>query len=124
MSSKVTIKQRLKKKKRAMRVRTRLFGTSTKPRLSVNKSNNHISAQFIDDEKHISLGGVATYSKEFRDTEFGKKNKLSARKLGEKMAEIAKEHNIVEVVFDRGAFKFHGILAELADAARAGGLRF
>jgi large subunit ribosomal protein L18 len=124
MASNETVRQYQKKLKRAMRVRAKLHGTSARPRLCVNKSNNHISAQFIDDDKHISLGGTATYAKEFRDTEFGKKSKKSARKLGEKLAEIAKQHNIVEVIFDRGAFKFHGVLAELADAARAGGLRF
>jgi len=53
-----------------------------------------------------------------------KKNKASARKLGEQIAEIAKSKNIKEVVFDRGPFKYHGILAELANAARAGGLQF
>jgi large subunit ribosomal protein L18 len=110
--------------KRALRVRNRLYGTSTKPRLSVVKSNCHIQAQLIDDETGTTLGHVATFAKDFRDTEFGKKNKASARKLGERLAEIAKSKNIKEVVFDRGPFKYHGILAELADAARAGGLQF
>lgn len=110
--------------KRAMRVRRCLHGTSAKPRLTVIKSNCHIQAQLIDDDRGITLGGTATYAKEFRNTEFGKKNKQSARKIGEKIAQIAKQHNVSEVVFDRGPFKYHGILAELADAARSGGLRF
>lgn len=110
--------------RRAMRVRKNLRGTSTKPRLCVVKSNSHIQAQLIDDETGITLGSVATFSKELKNTEYAKKNKASARKLGELLSAAAKEKNITEVVFDRGLFKYHGILAELADAARAGGLKF
>ncbi len=112
------------RKKRAIRVRKRLQGSAAKPRLCVVKTNKHIQAQLIDDELGITLGSVATFSKELRDTEFNKKNKTAARKLGENIAEIAKSKNIKEVIFDRGSAKYHGILAELADAARAGGLQF
>lgn len=121
MSNQTSYKLR---QKRALRVRKHLCGTSTKPRLCVVKSNCHIQVQLIDDETGHTLGGTATFAKEFRDTEFNKKNKASARKLGEQIAEIAKGKNIKEVVFDRGPFKYHGILAELADAARANGLQF
>lgn len=110
--------------RRALRVRKHLRGTSTKPRLCVVKSNCHIQAQLIDDETGHTLGGAATFSKEFRATEFNKKNKASARKIGEQIAEIAKSKNIKEVVFDRGPSKYHGVLAELAEGARAGGLQF
>ena len=110
--------------KRAIRVRKNIHGTSTKPRLCVIKSNNHIQALLFDDDAGFTLGSVSTFSKENRNTEFGKKNKASARKLGESIAEIAKSKNIKEIVFDRGPNKYHGILAELADAARAGGLQF
>jgi len=112
------------RKKRALRVRKHLRGNAAKPRLCVVKSNKHIQAQLIDDELGITLGSIATFSKELRDTEFNKKNKTAARKLGENIAEIAKSKNIKEVIFDRGSAKYHGILAELADAARAGGLQF
>lgn len=118
------LKIQKKRHNRALRVRKKLRGTSLKPRLSVHKSNNHIQAQLIDDERGITLGSVATFSKEFAATEYGKKNKESASKLGAKIAEIAKAQNIKEVVFDRGQFKYHGILAALADAARSGGLEF
>lgn len=122
------IKQTIRKCKlrhnRALRVRKALRGTGVKPRLCVVKSNSHIQAQLIDDETGTTLYGIGTFAKEFRNTEFNKKNKASARKLGEQIAEIAKSKNIKEVVFDRGPFKYHGILAELADAARAGGLQF
>ncbi len=80
--------------------------------------------QLIDDEHGKTLGALGTYSKEFQDTELGSKRKASAKVLGERIAEMAKKQNIKEVVFDRGPYKYHGILAELADGARAGGLQF
>lgn len=119
-----TLKKQLLRKKRTLRVRKHLRGSTLKPRLCVVKSNKHIQVQLIDDESGKTLCSTATYAKEFRDTEFGKKNKASARKLGERIAEIAKEQNVKEIVFDRGPFKYHGILAELANAAREGGLQF
>lgn len=109
---------------RSMRVRKKVRGTSAKPRMCVVKTNNHIQVQLIDDEAQVTLASTSTFSKEFKNTEFGKKNKTSAKKLGEKIAELAGTKSIKEVVFDRGPFKYHGILAELADAARAGGLQF
>lgn len=118
------IKKQTIRHKRALRVRKTLRGTSVKPRLSVNKSNKHILVQLIDDESGHTLGTASTFAKEFRDTEFSKKNKASAAKLGEMIAEIAKKNDVTEVVFDRGQFKYHGILAALADSARAAGLQF
>lgn len=112
------------RRKRAMRNRKKLRGTETTPRMCVVKSNKHIQVQIIDDETGRTLGAASTFSKEFRGTPFAKKNKESARKLGERIAEIAKSHQIKAVVFDRGPFKYHGILAELADAARNSGLQF
>lgn len=112
------------REKRAYRVRKKLRGSIQKPRLSVHKSNKHIIAQLIDDEKGVTIGMVGTNSKLLKGTEFTKKNKLSAERIGKEIAKIAKEHNIEEVQFDRGQFKYHGILASLADAARAEGLKF
>lgn len=109
---------------RAQRTRKKLHGTTTRPRLSVNKSNKHIQAQLIDDSQGKTLAMLGTFSAEFRGTDFMKKNKASARKIGARIAEIAKEHSIKEIIFDRGSFKYHGILAELADGAREGGLQF
>jgi large subunit ribosomal protein L18 len=118
------LKKQTTRVKRTMRVRKKLRGTSSKPRLCVVKSNKHIHAQLIDDEAGKILGTTATFAKEFRNTEFGKKNKIAAAKLGEVIAEIAKQSNVKEVVFDRGPFKYHGILAALADSARKAGLQF
>jgi len=110
--------------KRAQRNRKRLRGTAQKPRLCVIKTNKHIHAQLIDDEAGHTLGSASTQSKELKGTDIGGRNKEAAKKLGEIIGSIAKDKNIKEVIFDRGPFKYHGILAELADAARAAGLQF
>ena len=112
------------KLKRAMRVRKKVQGTVAKPRMCVVKTNKHIQVQLINDEEGKTLTSLSTNSKELRKTEHAKKNKASAKFLGEKIAQRAKELGITQVVFDRGPFRYHGILAELADSARAGGLQF
>jgi len=119
-----TIRKQNVRQRRTMRVRKRLRGDAQKPRLCVVKTNMHLEAQLIDDEKHVTLGSISTIAKEFRGTEFGRKSKKAAKKIGERIAEIAKKYDIEEVIFDRGPSKYHGVLAELADAARAGGLKF
>jgi large subunit ribosomal protein L18 len=111
------------RKTRAMRVRKKLRGTSLRPRMSVVKSNKHIQIQLIDDENGKTLASTSSISKEFRNTEFSKRNKSTAAELGKKIAEFAKELNIKEVIFDRGPFKYHGVLAEVANAARESGLQ-
>lgn len=119
-----SIVKRLHRKKRAQRVRKKARGTDVKPRLSVVKTNQHILVQLIDDSSGHTIGSTSTLSKEFRGTEYNRKNKTSAKALGEKIAEIAKSMNIQEVVFDRGHHKYQGVLSALADAARAAGLKF
>jgi large subunit ribosomal protein L18 len=109
---------------RALRVRKHIHGTAVRPRLCVVKTNKHIQVQLIDDDNHATIGSTATFSKAFKNTEFARKNKASAAKLGEEIARIAKEKNINEIVFDRGPFKYHGILDALAKAARDAGLKF
>lgn len=110
--------------RRTLRVRKNVQGTSEKPRLCVVKTNKHIQAQLVNDEKGVTLAMISTNSKELRKSEFSKKNKASARVLGQKIAEKAKSLGVNTVVFDRGPFKYHGILAELADGARETGLQF
>lgn len=123
MSTQIKNKIRTKKA-RALRVRKKLRGSSVKPRLCVVKSNKHIQVQLINDEDGITIGSTSTLSKEFRNTEFNKKNKDSAAKMGEAIAKIASEKNIREVVFDRGPHEYHGTLKVLADEARKNGLQF
>ncbi|MCB1119158.1 MAG: 50S ribosomal protein L18 [Chlamydiia bacterium] len=118
------LKRQVVRKRRVMRVRKKLRGTAIKPRMSVVKSNLHVSVQLIDDEAGKTLASIGTNSKEFKGTEFNRKNKLAAEKVGARIAEMAIEQNIKEVVFDRGRAKYHGVLAAVADAAREKGLNF
>lgn len=117
--------KRLKaRRNRVFRVRKKLSGTDVRPRLSVAKTNKHVYAQLIDDVNGITIAGVGTLSKENKTTEFNAKSKEAARHIGKQIAEIAKQKNIEAVIFDRGRFKFHGVVAELAQGAREAGLRF
>lgn len=112
------------RKARIMRVRKKLRGNSEKPRMSLFKSNAHLFVQLIDDEEGKTILGVGTNSKENRSILSKMKSKDSAKALGEQIAKKAKELNIQKIVFDRGKNKFHGIIKELADSARASGLQF
>jgi large subunit ribosomal protein L18 len=107
--------------KRHKRIRNKIFGTPEKPRLNVFRSNLNIYAQIIDDEKRITLISASTLDKNF---EGNGGNKEAARKIGEMIAKRALEKDISEVVFDRGGYIFHGRVKELAEGARAGGLKF
>lgn len=120
----IEYKQNQKRLRRVYRVRKKLKGTSLKPRLCVVKSNQNIEVQLIDDDKRVTIASTSTRSKDLKNTEFNRCNKNSARKLGEEIASKALKQNIKEVVFDRGAHKYHGVLKELADAARSAGLQF
>lgn len=118
------IKRNVRRRRRMLRVRKQTRGTAEKPRLSVFKSNMHICAQLIDDDKGITLASAGTVMKDFRDKKLGKKSKEAAREVGVKLAEFAKQNNIANAVFDRGFNKYHGLLAEVANAARETGLQF
>ncbi|HSX38004.1 MAG TPA: 50S ribosomal protein L18 [Chlamydiales bacterium] len=106
--------------KRVQRVRNALRGTAERPRLSVSKTNMHLYAQLINDDKGVTLGGIGTQSKGQK----GRKSKESARNVGKQIAELAKSFGISAVLFDRGRYKYHGIVAELATSAREAGLQF
>ncbi|MFI5334000.1 MAG: 50S ribosomal protein L18 [Chlamydiales bacterium] len=118
-------KRQTKRQNRVWRVRKQVKRNSSVPRLSVHRSNQHLFAQIIDDDKGITLAGVGTMSKDLRQKGKAlKKSKGAAKEIGAKIAELAKKQNIEKVVFDRGRYKFHGLIAELAGAAREGGLKF
>lgn len=107
--------------KRHYRVRNKVTGTAERPRMSVFRSLNHLSVQFIDDESAVTLAAVSTQQADFK----GSKNDVeTARKVGSKAAEVAKAVGIERIVFDRGGFRYSGRVAALADAAREGGLNF
>src|SRR5437588_12310501 len=108
--------------RRAHHVRKHVRGDAQKPRLCVVKTNKHIHVQLIDDEKGVTLASATTCSNEFKKTDFRKKNKETAKALGESIAKKAKTLGVEKIVFDRGPFKFHGILAEVANGARGSGL--
>lgn len=110
--------------KRAMRVRKKIQGTAERPRLSISKTNNHLYAQLIDDVKGVTLGGIGTLSSDARKASMHRKSKETARFLGKQIAEIAKKCNVQQVIFDRGRYRYHGIIAELATGAREAGLQF
>lgn len=117
-------KKTIKKTRRALRVRKYLKGSSSKPRLSVVKTNEHIYVQLIDDSVGKTLASVSTISKVGKAAGLTSKNCDVAKALGVKIAELGKGLHIDQVVFDRGPFKYHGIVAVVADGAREGGLQF
>lgn len=114
---KVFQKNQLKARRQA-RVRAKIFGTAGRPRLSVFRSLKQISAQLIDDQKGVTLLSVSD-----REAKTGKTKTEKAASLGAVLAEKALAQNIKEVVFDRGAYRFHGRIKALADSAREAGLK-
>ena len=107
--------------KRHIRIRSKVSGTAERPRLAVYRSNANISAQIIDDVKGVTLVAASTYGAGF---EGNGGNKAAAREVGKMIAEKAIAAGIVEVVFDRGGYLYHGRVSELAEGAREGGLKF
>ena len=110
--------------KRHVRLRHDLAGTTARPRLCVYRSLNHIYAQIIDDVKGITLVSCNTTQKEVAEKVKGMTNKEQAKYVGEQIAKLAKKKKITEVVFDRGGYLYTGRVKELADGARAAGLKF
>ena len=111
----------LQRLKRHKRVRSKISGTSERPRLAVYRSNANISAQIIDDVNGVTLVSASSYE---RDFEGAGSNKEAARKVGAVLAERALAKGISAVVFDRGGYIYHGRVSELAEGAREGGLKF
>jgi large subunit ribosomal protein L18 len=107
--------------RRHARVRKHVRGTAERPRLAVFRSNRHISAQVIDDRTGTTLASASSHEADLRD---GSSNKDAAVKVGQRVAERAKDAGIERVVFDRGGFLYHGRVAAVADAAREAGLEF
>ncbi len=110
--------------KRHIKLRHDLTGTSIRPRLCVYRSLNHIYAQIIDDTKGKTLVACNTTQKEIQEKVKGMTNKEQAKFVGSEIARLAKKKKIEEVVFDRGGYLYTGRVKELADGARAAGLKF
>jgi len=110
--------------KRHRRVRKKISGTSTRPRLCVFRSLKNIYAQIIDDEGGHTLVGVSSLSPEVKATISNGGNIAAAKEVGKIVAQKASAKNITQVVFDRAGYKFHGRVAALADAIREQGIQF
>lgn len=110
------------RKKRHARVRAKLTGTTTRPRLNVFRSNQHIYAQLIDDANAVTLVSASTLEKDLNLE--SNNNVEAAQKVGELVAKRAIEKGVKTVVFDRGGYLYHGRIKALAEAAREAGLEF
>lgn len=109
---------------RHKRVRKDLQGTPERPRLCVFRSNKNISVQIIDDVNGQTLASASTLDKELKGQIENGGNKDAAKMVGEAIAKRALDKGIENVAFDRGGFLYHGRVKELADGARAAGLKF
>jgi len=110
--------------KRHQRIRQRVRGTSSRPRLAVYKSNRHIYAQIIDDTQEKTLVAASSLSAEVKAGQVCGNTVKDALVVGELIAKKALAKDIKQVVFDRGGFIYHGRIKALAEAARAAGLKF
>jgi large subunit ribosomal protein L18 len=109
--------------RRHRRVRKHVHGTSQRPRLAVYRSNKHISAQVIDDERGHTLAAASSTETALRSAGSGG-SVAAAERVGALVAERAKAAGVSAVVFDRGGYAYHGRVAAVAEAARNGGLDF
>ncbi len=122
MIRKNTLERRLKKK---ARIRKRVKGTPTVPRLTVYRSLKHIYAQVVDDTSGKTIVTASTLSKELRDqVESAEKPTDVGKLVGKLAAQRAIEKNITHVVFDRNGYLYHGRVKAVADGAREAGLKF
>jgi len=112
------------RERRHERVRKKVSGTSERPRLAVFRSEHHIYAQVIDDTAGRTLAAASTMDKGLKSEVTYGGNVEAAKRVGQLLAERAKESGVTRVVFDRGGFAYHGRVAALADAARESGLEF
>ena len=113
--------RKMERARRHARVRRKISGTAERPRLCVYRSNTNLYVQVIDDVAGNTLVQASTLDKEVK-TKLS--NKEAAKEVGSLVAKRALEKNIKEVVFDRGGYIYHGVIKELAEAAREGGLTF
>ena len=113
--------RKAERQRRHIRVRRKISGTADCPRLCVFRSNSNLYVQVIDDVKGVTLTQASTLDKEIK---IKHSNKEAAKEVGALIAKRALEKNIKSVVFDRGGYIYHGVVKELADAARNGGLEF
>jgi len=122
MILKNTLERRMRRKGR---IRTRIRGNATRPRLAVYRSLKHIYAQIIDDAQGRTIVSASSLSKDVRDQVKDAKSSMEVcRLVGMVAAKKAIERNIKEVVFDRSGYLYHGRVKAVADGAREAGLKF
>ena len=112
------------KKLKRETLRGRVKGTSTRPRLSVYRSNENLYAQIIDDTSAKTLISCSTLDRSIKLAFSTGRTCDASRLMGEKLAKLSLKKNITKIVFDRGPYLYHGRIKALADGARAGGLQF
>ena len=113
--------RKMERARRHLRVRTKVSGTASRPRLCVYRSNNNLFVQVIDDTCGNTIVSASTLDKEVK-VKHSKKE--AAKEVSSLIAKRAIEKNIDTVVFDRSGYIYHGVIKELADAAREAGLKF
>ncbi len=113
--------RKMERTRRHLRVRRKISGTAERPRLCVYRSNTNLYVQVIDDVAMKTLVSASTLDK---DVKTKRANKEAAKELGTLIAKKALDKKIDTVVFDRGGYIYHGVVKELAEAAREGGLKF
>lgn len=117
----------LKQKRRARirrRIRSKVIGTESRPRLSIYKSSKHIYTQLIDDASGNTITSASTRNADLQDSFKGKKPVEKAGVLGKLLGEKALEKKIERIIFDRSGYAYHGIVSAIADGAREAGLKF
>lgn len=112
------------RKRRHLRVRAKLSGTTERPRLNVFRSSAHTYAQIIDDTEGHTIVSASSLEDEVLSSADGTTKTERAKVVGKLVGDRAKEAGIEQVVFDRGGYKYHGRVKALADAAREAGLNF
>ena len=113
--------RKFERDRRHIRVRRKISGTPECTRLCMYRSNTNIYAQIIDDVNGNTLVSASTMDKEVKTKHA---NKEAAKEVGALIAKRAKDKKIVDVVFDRSGYQYHGVVKELAESARQGGLNF
>lgn len=116
------VELRTKLQRRKLRVRKKVDGTAERPRVSVSRSNNYTYGQIIDDVQGKTLAALSLNEVKKLHEKTTKSD--AAKKVGLRLAEVAKENKITKVVFDRSGHKYHGRIKEFADGLREGGLNF
>jgi large subunit ribosomal protein L18 len=120
----MTTTRKLARQRVHQRIRKKVTGTAERPRLAVHFSGKHVYAQVIDDDAGRTLAAASTSESSLVGTSKSAANRAAAEKIGKAIAERLLARKVDRIVFDRGGFLYHGKVKALADAARAGGLKF